>query len=65
MQLAFYDKKDLLYLETDALGVGLAASLLQVRDRMQFPENEALDNAALQSIAFRSKSLTRAETQYI
>ena len=50
-----------LNLETDALGVGLGISLPQVKDRMQFSRNETPDNAALQPIAFTSKSLTCAE----
>ena len=57
--MAFCNEKEQLYLETNVLGVG--ASLLQIWDGMQFSWNEAPDNAALQSIAFGSKSLTCAE----
>ena len=64
MTMVFYNEKAQLYLETEASGEGLGVSLLQVRDRMQFPRNEAPDNAVLWPIAFVSKSLTNAETCY-
>ena len=57
----FYNEKQQLYLETDASGVRLGG-LLQVRDRMQFPQDAALDNSALWPITFTSKSLISAET---
>ena len=60
--IAFYNEKAQLYLETDVLAMGLWASLLQVRDGMWFPRKEAPDNAALQPIAFVSKSLSSADT---
>ena len=60
--MALYSAKEQLYLETNALGVGLGASLLKGRDRMWFLRNEAPDNAAL--VAFVTKSLTSAETHY-
>ena len=62
--MTFNSGKELLYLEMDVLGVSLGAGLLHVRDGMQFPRNEAPDNAALWSIAFMNKSLTCAETCY-
>ena len=40
----------------------VSASLLQVSDEMQFPRNEASNNAALWPIAFVSKGLTSTET---
>ena len=43
--MAFYNEKELLYLEVDALGLGLRASLLQVRAGMWFQRNEAPNNA--------------------
>ena len=48
-------KRKKLYLETDALGEGLGASLLQARDRMQFPRNEASNNTMLWSRIFAGK----------
>ena len=41
--MALYREREQLYLETemDSLGVGIIASLLQARDSMQFPKNEA------------------------
>ena len=60
--MTFYNEKEQLYLEQDVLGVGLAASLLQVRDGMQFTRNEAPDSVALWPKAFASKSITSAGT---
>ena len=62
--MAFYSEKEQPYPETDALGVGLGASLLQVRDIMQVPKDEASDSTALWPVAFTSKSLTSTETLY-
>ena len=53
-----------MYLEADAPGVSPGASLLQVWAGMQFPRNEAPENAVLWQTAFASKSLTNAETHY-
>ena len=61
---AFCNEKKQLYTETNVLGVGLGEILLQVRNDMQFPQNEASDNAAPQPIAFASKGLTSIGTQY-
>ena len=36
--MAFYNKKEQLYLETDALGVGIGVRLLQVRDGNAIPK---------------------------
>ena len=55
------NKKQLL-LETNALGVCLGASLLQAKGGMQFPRNEAQNNAVLQPVVFASKSLTSTDT---
>ena len=62
--MTFYNEKEHLYLEIDASSIGLGASLLQVRNRIQFPRHEASHNAAIWLIAFVSKSLTSSETQY-
>ena len=44
--------------------MGLRETLLQVRNGMWFPRDETPDNAVLCPIAFASKSLISAETQY-
>ena len=62
--MEFYNGKEQLYLETNPLGVGLGASLLQVRDSMWFQRKEILNNASLWLIAFMIKSITSVETQY-
>ena len=62
--MPFYNIKQQLYLETDPSGICIGVSLLQVRDKMQFPKNETLNIAALWSIAFASKILTSTETFY-
>ena len=62
--MLFYNEKQQLYLEIDASGVILVASVLQMRDRRWFPRNEAPDNTVLQPKTFASKSLTSAETSY-
>ena len=50
--MVFYNEKEQLYLETNALG----ASLLQVRDSIWFLRNEAPNSAALLPMEFVSKS---------
>ena len=52
MTTAFYNEKEQLHLERDVLDVDHRASLLQARNGMQFPRNEAPNNAALWSKAF-------------
>ena len=61
--MAFYNKKEQLYLGTDASGIVLGARHQHVRDRMWFPRNQAPDNSTLWPVAFTSKSLTSMETQ--
>ena len=62
--MVFYNEKEQLYLETDVLGVGLGASILHVTDEMQFPKNEAPDNAVMWPIACMIKNLKSTETHY-
>ena len=52
VSMAFFNEKEQLYLETDVSGVSLKATLLQARDGMQFPKDEASNNMALQPIVF-------------
>ena len=59
-----YDKTKPLYLETDTLGVGLAASLLQTRNGTNCPTDVASDNNILWPIAFASNSLSSTEKRY-
>ena len=59
----YYDIK-LLYLETDASGVGLGPALLQLHDNTSCQKGLAPDNTILCPIAFASKSLTGAEKRY-
>ena len=53
-----------LHLETDASGVGLGASILQVRDNQNGRYDEVPENEMLQPIAFASKSLSSTEQWY-
>ena len=64
MTILLYNGKEQPYLETDMFGVGIHASLLQLRDRLQFSRNEAPDNSALWPKVFASKTLTSVETYY-
>ena len=59
-----YDKTKPLYLETDACGVGLGASLLQTRSGTSCPRDVASDNSLLRPITFGSKSLSNTEKRY-
>ena len=62
--MKFHDETKLLYIETDASGVGLGAALVQTRSNTSCPRDEVLDISILRPIAFSSKSLTRAEKRY-
>ena len=59
--MKIYDDTKLLYLETDASRVGLAAALLQLHDNMMCQKDMVPDNTILCPIAFVSKSVTGAE----
>ena len=45
--MAYCNEKEQLFLEMDVLGVDLSASLLHMRDKMQFSKNEIANNASL------------------
>ena len=64
MCMKFYDDTKLLYLKTDASGIGLGAALLQCRDNTVCQKGTVSDNTILQPIAFVSKSLTGAKWRY-
>ena len=59
--MKFYDETKPLYIEMNASGVGLGATLLQTRSNTTCPKDEAPDNSILRPIAFASKSLNGAE----
>ena len=54
--MKFYDDNKLLYLETDASGIGLRAALLQLRDNTSCQTHMAPDNTILGPITFVSKA---------
>ena len=62
--MAFYYEKEQLYVETNDSGVGLGASVLQAKDDLQFPSNEAPGKAVLWPVISVIKSLTSAETHH-
>ena len=64
MCMKFYDDTKLLYLKTDASGISLGATLLQLRDNTNCTKDTAPDNTILCPIVFVSKSLTGAERRY-
>ena len=62
--MKFYDDTKLLYLETDASGVGLGVALIQLHNNTACQKGMAPDNTILCPIALASKSLTGAEWRY-
>ena len=64
MYMEFYDDTKLLYLETDASGIGLGAAMLQLRDNTACQKGTAPDNTILHPIAFACKNLTGAMLRY-
>ena len=59
--MEFYDETKPLYIGMDASGIGLATTLLQMRDGTACPKDITPDNIILRSIAFASRSMTSAE----
>ena len=64
MCMKFYDDTKLLYLETDASGVGLGAAILQLRDNTTCQTHVAPNNTIICPIAFASKCLMGTEHCY-
>ena len=62
--MKFYNDTKLLYLQTDASGVGLRTALLQLSDNTTCQTHMAPDNTIFCPITFASKSLTGAECRY-
>ena len=62
--MKFYNKRESLYLETDALGVDPAAALLKVRAGMSYLRDTIADNFILRPLAFVKKSLSNVEIWY-
>ena len=60
--MKFYNDTKLLYLETDASGIGLGAALLQLHNNTTCQKGMAPDNIILCLIEFASKSLTGGRT---
>ena len=62
--MKFYNETQPLYLETNASGVRLGASLLQTRSGTSCPRDKTTDNIISRPIAFDSKSLSSVERWY-
>ena len=59
--MKFYNKKEVMFFETDASGVVLGAGLLQARDILQLLHDKMPDNTALCPISLASKRFTIAK----
>ena len=59
--MKYYNVKKPLNQETDASGVGLGTTLLQVRGNLSCGYDEVLDNAMLHPTAFANRSQSSAE----
>ena len=64
MCMKCHDIREPLYLEADALRVGLGTGLLQMWDNLNCGCDEAPDNTMFWLITFPSKSLSSMEQQY-
>ena len=62
--MKIYNEEEHMYLETDASGVGLGASLPKVRDGMNCPNYTASDNTIPQQIGSARKILSSLESHY-
>ena len=62
--MEFYNEIKPLYLEADALRVGLRAALLQTEGGTSYHRDEAPDNNILRTVTFLSKSLSALERRY-
>ena len=62
--MKLYNDTNLLYLETDASGIGLRPALLQLHDNTDCQKDMSPDNTILHANAFASKSLTGADQRY-
>ena len=62
--MKFYGAPQVLYLETDASGIGLSAGLLLIRESMNCTCDKTLNITILRPIAFASKSMSNAARHY-
>ena len=62
--MKFYDDTKPVYLETDTLGVGLCAALLQTQEGATSQKDTVPDNTILYPVALASKSLAGTEHRY-
>ena len=62
--MAFHNEEEQIYLEAYLLGISLRASLLQMRDGMEFPKDIEPHDIVLKQITLTSESLASVETQY-
>ena len=62
--LRFYDSELPLYMEMDASKVGLGAALLQPQENYEYSDQDTPPTEDLRPVAYASKSLTSAESNY-